>query len=78
MNIRIKVKEAREKRGMSLRELSKETGIDRERLSDIEENKISVDEILFIEMFLISETLAFDIKNLFEVTHLEIKGIGEF
>lgn len=78
MIVKLKIKEAREKSGLSLRQLEEETGIDREYLSDLEENKIPVDEVLFIEMLVIANALAFDIKNLFEVTHLEIKGIGEF
>ena len=78
MTIKIKLKEAREKNGITLRELEENTGIKRERLSDIENNKISADEISLAEMIVIAESLAFRIIDLYELGSIEIKGIGEF
>lgn len=77
MIIKIKIKEVREKKGISLRKLEELTGIEREYLADIENEKIPSDEILFAEMVVIAENLACSILDLYEVTHLEIKGIGE-
>ena len=77
MNIRMTIKEIREKKSVSLRKLEKETGIEREYLADIENNKIPADEILLIEVILISNSLACNIEDLFVVENLEIKGIGE-
>ena len=78
MTIKIKLKEVREKKGITLRELEENTGIKRERLSDIENNKISADEISLAEMIVIAESLAFRIIDLYELGSIEIKGIGEF
>lgn len=54
MTIKIIIKEVREKKGISLRKLEEETGIERQYLADIENEKIPTDEILFIEMVVIS------------------------
>lgn len=78
MIIKLKIKEVREIKNISLRKLEEETGIEREYLSDIEKEKIPTDEILFAEMVVIAEALACSILDLYEVTHLEIKGFGEF
>lgn len=74
MTVKLKIKEEREKLGISIRELSEMTGIERHRLSKIEED---VDEILFIEMLVISQNLGISILNLYELGKLDIKGIGE-
>lgn len=78
MTITFKIKEKREERGISLRELEEKTGIDREYLADLENNKISADEVLFAEMVVIADALAFRITDLYELGNIEIKGIGEF
>ncbi len=78
MIIKFKIKEKREERGISLRQLAEETGIDRKYLSEIEENKIPADEILFAEIIVIADVLGFTILDLYEVENLEVKGIGEF
>ena len=52
MTVELKIKEIREQMGISIRELSEETGIERHRLAEIEED---VDKILFIEMLVIAE-----------------------
>lgn len=77
MTIKITMKKVREEKGISLRKLEEETGIEREYLSDIENGKIPADEILFAEMVVIAEALACSILDLYELEHLEIKGIGE-
>lgn len=78
MTIKFKIKEKREERGMSLRELEEKTGIEREHLSDLENNKITADEVLFAEMVVIADALAFRITDLYELGSIEIKGIGDF
>ena len=78
MTISFKIKEKREERGMSLRELEEITGIERGYLSDLENNKIPADEVLFAEMEVIADVLAFRITDLYELGNIEIKGIGEF
>lgn len=74
MTVKLKIKEEREKLGISIRELSEMTGIERHRLSKIEGN---VDEILFIEMLVISQNLGISILDLYELGKLDIDGIGE-
>ena len=71
MTVELKIKEIREQMGISLRDLSEETGIERHRLSEIEDN---VDKILFIEMLVISENLGKKITDLF----IPIKGTKEY
>ena len=78
MTITFKIKEKREERKISLRELADITGIDREYLSDLENNKIPADEVLFAEMVVIADALDFSITQLFDIGSIEIKGIGEF
>lgn len=78
MTITFKIKEKREERKMSLRELADITGIDRDYLSDLENNKIPADEVLFAEMVVIADALDFSITQLFDIGSIEIKGIGEF
>lgn len=78
MTIKFKIKEKREEKGMSLRELEEKTGIEREYLADLENNQIAADEVLFAEMVVIADALAFRITDLYELGSIEIKGIGEF
>ena len=78
MIIKIKTKEIREKKGISIKRLEEDTGIERHRISKIENNKIPVDKISLVEMILISYGLGISILDTYEVTHIEIKGIGEF
>lgn len=72
MIVKLKIKEAREKSGISLNYLAEETGIDRRRLQDLENNKIETDKILFIEMLVIADTLKTKIINLYETGEIEI------
>lgn len=78
MIVKFKIKEKREEKGMSLRQLAEETGIDRNYLSDVEENKIPADEVLLAEMIVIADVLDFRISDLYDIERLEIKGIGSF
>ena len=77
MTIKIKIKEVREQKGISLRKLEEDTGIERKRLSKIEKNEISAEEISLAEMIVIAENLVFSIMDLYELESIEIKGIGE-
>lgn len=70
MTVELKIKEIREQMGISLRDLSEETGIERHRLSEIEDN---VDKILFIEMLVISENLGKKITDLYSTGKLELQ-----
>ncbi len=70
MTVELKIKEIREQMGISLRDLSEETGIERHRLSEIEDN---VDKILFIEMLVISENLGKKITDLYSTGNIELQ-----
>ena len=70
MIVELKIKEIRESMGISLRDLSEETGIERHRLAEIEEN---VDKILFIEMLVIAENLGKKITDLYDTENLELQ-----
>lgn len=70
MSVELKIKEIREKMGISLRELSELTGIERHRLSNVEDN---VDEILFIEMLVIAKSLGKRITDLYSVQNIELQ-----
>jgi transcriptional regulator with XRE-family HTH domain len=70
MTVELKIKEIREQMGISLRDLSEETGIERHRLSEIEED---VDKILFIEMLVISENLCKKITDLYDTGNIELQ-----
>lgn len=63
MIVELKIKEVREKKGISISELSEETGIERHRLSEIEED---VDKILFIELLVIAKNLEVEITDLYK------------
>ena len=70
MTVELKIKEIREQMGISLRDLSEETGIERHRLSEIEDN---VDKILFIEMLVISENLGKKMTDLYSTGNIELQ-----
>lgn len=70
MTVELKIKEIREQSGISIRDLSEETGIERHRLSEIEDN---VDKILFIEMLVIAENLGKKITDLYSTGNLELQ-----
>lgn len=70
MIVELKIKEIRESMGISLRDLSEETGIERHRLAEIEED---VDKILFIEMLVIAENLGKKITDLYDTENLELQ-----
>ncbi len=71
MIVKFKIKEKREEKGMSLRQLAEETRIDRNYLSDVEENKIPADEVLLAEMIVIAEVLDFRISDLYDIEILK-------
>ena len=73
MQVELIIKQVRERKGISLRELEDLTGIDRQRLSNIENKKVELENISFIEMLVIAENLAVKITELFIVTYLEIQ-----
>lgn len=70
MIVEFKIKEIRESMGISLRELSEETGIERHRLAEIEED---VDKILFIEMLVIAENLGKKITDLYNTENIDLQ-----
>ena len=70
MTVELKIKEIREQMKISLEELSEETGIERHRLSEIEDN---VDKILFIEMLVIAENLGKKITDLYSTGNIELQ-----
>ena len=70
MTVMLKIKETREEMGISIRELSEETGIERHRLAEIEED---VDKILFIELLVIAENLGKRISDLYETGNVELQ-----
>lgn len=70
MIVELKIKEIRESMGISLRDLSEETGIERHRLAEIEED---VDKILFIEMLVIAENLGKKITDLYNTENIELQ-----
>ena len=78
MTVELKIKEVREEAGISLRKLEEETGIDRHYLSDIENKKIDVDEILFIEMLVIANALGKTILDLYNTGTVEITKLESF
>lgn len=70
MTVELKIKEIREQMGISIRELSEETGIERHRLAEIEED---VDKILFIEILVIAENLGKKITDLYSTGNIELQ-----
>lgn len=70
MIVELKIKEIRESMGISLRDLSEETGIERHRLAQIEED---VDKILFIEMLVIAENLGKKITDLYSTENIDLQ-----
>ena len=70
MTVELKIKEIRESMGISLRDLSEETGIERHRLAEIEED---VDKILFIEILVIAENLGKKITDLYNTGNVELQ-----
>lgn len=70
IKINVKIKEIREEKGVSLRELERRTGIDRHYLADLE--KMPADEILVSEAVFIARALGVTIEDLFVALMLEI------
>lgn len=72
MNIIIKIKEAFEKSGKSIREIARKTGIDRAYLSELVKNKIPADEITLAEMVVLAEELDLEITEMYEVKKFKL------
>ena len=70
MHIDMKIKEAIEETGISLRELEKRTGIERHYLKTIQE--LPADEILLHEAILIALALGKTVEDLFVAETLTI------
>jgi transcriptional regulator with XRE-family HTH domain len=70
MTVELKIKEIREQLGISIRELSDMTGIERHKLAEIEED---VEKILFIEMLVIAENLGKKITDLYSIQNIELQ-----
>lgn len=70
MSVELKIKEIREKMGISLRELSELTGIERHRLANVEND---VEKILFIEILIIAENLGKRITDLYSTQNIELQ-----
>ena len=71
MDIEMKIKEAIEESGISLRELERRTGIERRYLKTIQE--LPADEILLHEVILIAHALGKAIEDLFVARTFKIK-----
>lgn len=71
--MQIIIKQVRKEEGRTLEELEEDTGIRKKRLSQLENNKVDIEKILFIEMFLIAESLGKVMEDLFvnEITELQ-------
>ena len=71
MIIENKIREARESKNISLKELAKMTGIERHRLVKIEE--LSVDKINVAEAILIAKALELQIEEMFLIQNVELR-----
>ena len=70
--VKFLIKDIRKELGITLKELEAETGIDRNRLGDIENNRVkSNKEILFVEMMLIAKALTKTIDDLYIEINIE-------
>lgn len=72
MTVEIIIKEVRENKGISLKELEEDTGIDRRRLAKIENGEVPVDKILFIEMLVIAQNLGTKITDLYRTGEIVV------
>lgn len=72
MTVEIIIKEVRENKGISLKELEEDTGIDRRRLAKIENGEVPVDKILFIEMLVIAQNLGKKITDIYRTGEIVV------
>lgn len=70
MIIKMRIKEAIQESGISLRELERRTGIERHYLKTIQE--LPADEIMLHEAILIADALGKAVEDLFAVERLTI------
>lgn len=73
MIIKLKIKEVREKKNISIDYLVEDTGIEKDRLLDIENNKIDVDKVSLAEMIVLSDSLDVSILELYDITNIKIQ-----
>lgn len=71
--MKIIIKEVRKELNKSLEGLEEDTGITRKRLSELENNEVDIEKILFIEMFLIAESFGKTIEDLFVNETIELQ-----
>lgn len=72
MTVEIIIKEIREKEGITIDNLSRDTGISKKRLSDIENGNIDTSKILFVEMLLIAQNLGKKITDIYRTGEIEL------
>lgn len=72
MTVEIIIKEIREKEGITIDNLSRDTGISKKRLSDIENGNIDTSKILFVEMLLIAQNLGKKITDIYRTGEIEV------
>lgn len=67
------IKQIRKEQGKSLEDLEEDTGINRKRLTELENNEVDIEKVLFIEMFLIAEGFGKAIEDLFVNEIIELQ-----
>ena len=72
MTVEIIIKEIREKEGITIDNLSRDTGISKKRLSDIENGNIDTSKILFVEMLLIAQNLGKKITDIYRTGEIVV------
>lgn len=71
--MRIIIKQVRKELNISLEQLEEDTGISRHRLAELENNKVDIEKILFIEMYLIADSFGKRIEDLFVIEPIELQ-----
>lgn len=71
--MKIIIKQVRKELNVTLEELEENTGISKNRLSELENNEVDIEKILFIEMFLIADSFGKRIEDLFVNEPVELQ-----
>lgn len=71
--MQIIIKQVRKELNISLEQLEEDTGISKHRLSELENNEIDIEKILFIEMYLIADSFGKRIEDLFVNKPIELQ-----
>lgn len=73
VGMKLIIKQIRKEKGKTLEDLEEDIGISRKRLSELENNEVDIEKVLFIEMFLIANSLGTLIEDLFvnEIVELQ-------